>query len=130
MTLLVETSALVAIVLDEPERPAFLEYMSKALHLSLPASGYLEAAMVLAKRRNGKTRLDELVAGFSMTFIPLDEPVARLAADAFTRYGRGTGHPAGLNFGDCIAYATAMHLGCPLLFKGDDFRHTDVKAAL
>lgn len=86
--------------------------------------------MVLFRRLAGRHDLDRLVARFSIAFIPLDEPVARLAADAFARYGRGTGHPAGLNFGDCIAYATAMHLDVPLLFKGGDFRHTDVKAAL
>ncbi len=86
--------------------------------------------MVLGKRHHGKAKLDDLVSGFFITFIPLDEPVARLAADAFSRYGRGAGHPAALNFGDCIAYATAIHLDVPLLFKGDDFRHTDVKAAL
>lgn len=85
--------------------------------------------MVLSRRIAGRAKLDRLLAQYAITFIPLDEPIARLAADAFTRYGRGTGHPAALNFGDCIAYATAMHFGAPLLFKGDDFRHTDVKAA-
>ncbi|MBL8568681.1 MAG: type II toxin-antitoxin system VapC family toxin [Phreatobacter sp.] len=128
--MLVETSALVAIVADEREAGVFLARIVGASNPLLPASCYLEAAMVLAKRKNGKSKLDQLVAGFAITFIPLDEPVARLAADAFARYGRGTGHPAALNFGDCIAYATAMHLDVPLLFKGDDFRHTDVKAAL
>jgi ribonuclease VapC len=121
---------LVAIVADEPERSAFLDHMAQASRLAFPASCYLEAAMVLGKRHHGKVKLDDLVSGLFITFIPLDEPVARLASDAFSRYGRGTGHPAALNFGDCIAYATAMHLDVPLLFKGDDFRHTDVKAAL
>lgn len=74
--------------------------------------------------------MDQLTAVADITFVPMDEAIARLAADAFARYGRGTGHTAALNFGDCIAYATAIHLDVPLLFKGDDFRHTDVKAAL
>jgi len=86
--------------------------------------------MVAHRRSFTRANLDVLVQSFAMTFIPLDEPIARIAADAFARYGRGTGHPAALNFGDCIAYATAMHLDAPLLFKGDDFRHTDVKVAL
>lgn len=86
--------------------------------------------MVAHRRAFTRANLDVLVQSFAMTFIPLDEAVARRAADAFARYGRGTGHPAALNFGDCIAYATAKHLDCPLLFKGDDFRHTDVKVAL
>ncbi len=56
--------------------------------------------------------------------------VARLAADAFQRFGKGTGHKAQLNFGDCLSYAVAKSLDAPLLFKGEDFRHTDVKSAL
>jgi ribonuclease VapC len=104
--------------------------MSGASALSLASASYLEAAMVAHRSDYTRTDLDLLVAAFSITFIPLDEPIARLAADAFIRYGRGTGHPAALNFGDCISYATARHLDVPLLFKGDDFRHTDVKAAL
>lgn len=86
--------------------------------------------MVASNLREGRRDLDQLIEVASITFIPLDEPIARIAADAFVRYGRGTGHPAALNFSDCISYATAMHLDCPLLFKGDDFRHTDVKVAL
>lgn len=86
--------------------------------------------MVAHRQAFTRANLDVLVTSFAMTFIPLDEAIARRAADAFARYGRGTGHPAALNFGDCISYATAKHLDCPLLFKGDDFRHTDVKVAL
>ncbi|WP_342778693.1 type II toxin-antitoxin system VapC family toxin [Phreatobacter stygius] len=71
-----------------------------------------------------------MIADFSVPFTSLDEPIARLAADAFERFGKAIGHPAKLNFGDCLAYATAMRLDAPLLFKGDDFRHTDVQAAL
>jgi ribonuclease VapC len=60
----------------------------------------------------------------------LDAAVVRLAADAAEFYGRGTGHPARLNFGDCLAYAVAKHLDAPLLYKGDDFIHTDIRSAL
>lgn len=125
-----ETSALVAILQGEPEALSFRSLMSTATGLVLAAPSYLEAVMVARRSAYSRGDLDLLIDTFAIAFIPLDEPIARLAADAFTRYGRGTGHPAALNFGDCIAYATAMHLGCPLLFKGDDFRHTDVKAAL
>lgn len=127
--ILADTSALIAIIQNEPEAENFGTCVTAASAVAVPASCYLEACMVLRRRPGGRADLDRLLALASMTFIPLDEAISRLAADAFTRYGRGTGHPAALNFGDCIAYATAMHLDCPLLFKGDDFRHTDVKAA-
>jgi ribonuclease VapC len=128
--ILCETSALVAILQGESEALPFRSVLSRATALSLASASYLEAAMVSHRSAFTRHDLDLLIDAFSITLIPLDEPVARLAADAFARYGRGTGHRAALNFGDCIAYATAMHLDVPLLFKGDDFRHTDVKAAL
>lgn len=129
-SLAIDTSALVAIVHGEADADILMACLSHAGRTLLPASCYLESCMVLSRRSDGRDDLDRLLHGFSIAFIPLDEPVARLAADAFARYGRGTGHRAALNFGDCISYATARHLDVPLLFKGDDFRHTDVKAAL
>ncbi|WP_296576649.1 type II toxin-antitoxin system VapC family toxin [Phreatobacter sp.] len=125
-----DTSALVAILQGEPEAESLRSVLSVSGDLSLAAASYLEGAMVAHRQAFARANLDVLVKSFAMTFIPLDEAVARRAADAFARYGRGTGHPAALNFGDCISYATAKHLDCPLLFKGDDFRHTDVKVAL
>ncbi|MCA0316713.1 MAG: type II toxin-antitoxin system VapC family toxin [Proteobacteria bacterium] len=128
--LLIETSAVIAIIQNEPEARSFGTYLATATAAAIPASCYLEACTVLRRQADGRADLDRLLAMSAVTFIPMDEAIARLAADAFARYGRGTGHPAALNFGDCIAYATAIHLDVPLLFKGDDFRHTDVKAAL
>jgi ribonuclease VapC len=125
-----DTSALIAILKIEPESLTFRRKIAEAGPIAIPASVYLEAAMVAYGRKLGREELDAIIASATMTFIPLDEPIARIAADAFARYGRGTGHPAALNFGDCISYATAKHLDSPLLFKGDDFRHTDVKVAL
>jgi ribonuclease VapC len=125
-----DTSALVAILKNDADAQRFRQAIAGPHSVSLPASCYLEAAMVASNLREGRIHLDALIAAASITFISLDEAISRLAADAFARYGRGTGHPAALNFGDCISYATAMHLDVPLLFKGDDFRHTDVKAAL
>ncbi|PTM55235.1 type II toxin-antitoxin system VapC family toxin [Phreatobacter oligotrophus] len=125
-----DTSALIAILKVEPESLAFRRAIAEARPIAMPASVYLEAAMVAYGLKLGREELDAIIAASTIAFIPLDEPIARIAADAFARYGRGTGHPAALNFGDCISYATAKHLDCPLLFKGDDFRHTDVKAAL
>jgi ribonuclease VapC len=128
--ILCDTSALLAILKNEPDARRYREAIAGPQSASLPASCYLEAAMVASNMIEGRWDLDQLIEVAKVTLIPLDKPVARLAADAFVRYGRGTGHPAALNFGDCISYATAKHLDCPLLFKGDDFRHTDVKVAL
>lgn len=125
-----DTSALIAILKVEPESLTFRRAIAEARPIGIPASVYLEAAMVAYGLKLGRGELDAIIAASTIAFIPLDEPIARIAAGAFVRYGRGTGHPAALNFGDCISYATAMHLDCPLLFKGDDFRHTDVKVAL
>lgn len=108
----------------------YRQTLSSRRTVSIPASCYLEASMVASNLSDGRRELDALVEIVGMTFIPMDEAVARLAADAFVKFGKGTGHPAQLNFGDCISYATAKHLACPLLFKGDDFRHTDVEAAI
>jgi ribonuclease VapC len=125
-----DTSALIAILKVEPDSLTFRRAIAEARPIGIPASVYLEAAMVAYGLKLGRGELDAIIAASTITFIPMDEPIARVAADAFARYGRGTGHPAALNFGDCISYATAKHLDCPLLFKGEDFRHTDVKAAL
>lgn len=128
--ILCDTSALIAILKNEPDARRYREAIAGPQSPCLPASCYLEAAMVASNLREGRRDLDQLIEVARIALIPLDEAIARIAADAFARYGRGTGHPAALNFGDCISYATAKHLDCPLLFKGDDFRHTDVKAAL
>jgi ribonuclease VapC len=96
----------------------------------MSAGNYVEAVMVLEGRRLGSREdLDEWLALRRVEIVPVDLPLARLAADAFVRFGRGR-HPAGLNYGDCFAYALAKHLRAPLLFKGDDFARTDIQPAL
>jgi ribonuclease VapC len=74
--------------------------------------------------------LDSFITRFGIAITPITEAVARRAAEAFERYGRGSGHPARLNFGDCLSYAVAAEQHAPLLFKGADFAHTDIKSAL
>lgn len=86
--------------------------------------------MVMSRRSNGRSWLDEFIVDEQVTIAAITPEVARLAADAFQRFGKGTGHKAQLNFGDCLSYAVAKSLDAPLLFKGEDFRHTDVKSAL
>jgi len=86
--------------------------------------------MVMRRRGKGRSWLDDFLATQDVALFGSDERQARLAADAFERYGRGSGHPARLNFGDCLVYAAAKALDAPLLFKGGDFRATDITAAL
>jgi ribonuclease VapC len=128
--IVVDTSIFVAIMADEPDQSAFRATLLKAEARSMSAGNYVEAVMVLEGRRLGSREdLDEWLALRRVEIVPVDLPLARLAADAFVRFGRGR-HPAGLNYGDCFAYALAKHLRAPLLFKGDDFARTDIQPAL
>lgn len=126
----VDTSALVAIVRGEPEAAELAAALGRADRAVTPASAYLEATMVLSNKPTGRAGLDAALLGLGIAIVPVDEAIARRAADAFERYGKGRGHPAQLNFGDCMAYATAMARGAALLFKGGDFARTDVTSAL
>lgn len=127
---MVDTSALVAILRDEPEASDFASALESASQIAVPATCYLEFNMVTAAEPGSRAWLDGLVEALECDLVAVDGPVSRLASDAFARYGRGSGHPARLNFGDCLSYAVARHLDAPLLFKGDDFAHTDVRAAV
>lgn len=127
--IIIDTSAAVAVIARETERDGFLDILGS--HDSvLPVSCYLETVMVLrSKGPDGRRRLDRLLAENAIAILPCDAAQAWLAADAFERFGRGSGHAAKLNFGDCLSYAAARAKGAPLLFKGEDFVHTDVARA-
>ena len=124
----VDTSVLVAIIDKEHDAADFLRLLSRQRVLAIPASCYLEAVMVLRRLANGRAALDAFLTDNSVFILPLDAAQARLAADAFERYGRGSGHPARLNFGDCLSYAAARAQRAPLLYKGEDFARTDLAA--
>ena len=126
--IVVDTSALTSIYRRESDAAPFRDVIATAERLLVPVSVYVELSCV---RRLGRPRrwLDRVMTHYSMSFAAIDVQVAKLAAEAAERYGRGSGHPAGLNFGDCLSYAVAKHLDAPLLFKGDDFHHTDVESA-
>jgi ribonuclease VapC len=128
--MIVDPSALVAILLNEPEALRFTTAIAENPVCRLPASCLLEASMILLTRRgnDGVRDLDLYVARCKMEIAPFTEPQAGLARDAFRRFGKGR-HPAQLNFGDCMAYALAKETGEELLFKGTDFGQTDVAAA-
>lgn len=123
--IVVDTSAIVAIIIHEAERSVFLQSLNGD-ETALPASCYVEAVMVLSRTAKGRERLERLLQLYDMAILGSDARQARLAADAFERYGRGSGHPARLNLGDCLAYAAARAHAAPLLFKGEDFAGTDV----
>jgi ribonuclease VapC len=127
--IVIETSALAAIYRRESDADLFRERIAKTETLVLPASAYVELSSL---RRYGKPRrwLDQMIERYDIAFGEIDAGVAGLAADAAERFGRGSGHPARLNFGDCLSYAVAKHLDAPLLFKGDDFALTDIESAL
>ncbi|MFD2184032.1 type II toxin-antitoxin system VapC family toxin [Rhodoplanes azumiensis] len=130
--MIIDSSALVAILRAEPEGPRFAEAIAAAPTRRVSAVGYLETSIVIDSARDpvASRRVDELLAEAAVVIEPVTEQHARIARQAYRDFGRGSGHPARLNFGDCFSYALAKATGEPLLFKGDDFRRTDVATAL
>jgi ribonuclease VapC len=127
--MVLDTSALLAILQDEPERRAFNEAIEASDTRRLSLANFLEVAIVVETRFGaaGQRDLDQFVERASIELMPVDIEQAKIARRAYSRYGKGR-HAAGLNFGDCFAYALATLLGEPLLFKGEDFARTDVAA--
>ena len=126
--MIVDSSALVAILRDEPEAEAFLEMMRSAETLSAGAPTALETSMVLGARQG--ERFSAFLHSQMVDVVPFDAQHFAAAQRAFARFGRGSGSPARLNYGDCMSYALAKVRGEPLLFKGEDFTHTDITPAL
>ncbi len=129
--MIADASALVAIVKREADADAFETALREADQVAMSAANWVEAAIVSDAMDDpaGALRFDGLVSLFSIGIIPVDAAQAELARDAYRRFGKGR-HAAGLNFGDCFAYALAKSTGRPLLFKGNDFSKTDVYPAL
>lgn len=128
--MILDSSSLAAIAFDEPERSAFLERIRAADVVGIGAPTLVETGVVVVARigEQGRELLARLVRQADVTIIPFEAAHASVAADAWLRYGRGR-HPAALNFGDCLAYATARVANRPLLCKGADFALTDVALA-
>jgi ribonuclease VapC len=129
---IVDASALIAILRDEPEAPAMAQAIEEATQRQISAANWLEAAAVIDGSRDpvASRQFDDLIGVARILVAPVTEQQARIARAAYRDFGKGSGHPAGLNFGDCFAYALAKDTGEPLLFKGRDFTHTDVIPAL
>jgi ribonuclease VapC len=129
--MVVDTSALLAIFLAEPERGEFLELITQAETRCISAANALETGIVLEARRGEAAgrEFDLFLHHAKFDVVSVDSEQMEIARLAWRKYGKGR-HPAGLNFGDCFAYALAKTMGQPILFKGDDFKRTDLLPVL
>lgn len=128
----VDTSALCAVVLGEPDAESFLAALEAHRGSSVVGAPTVLEALVVVEARQGPDAVRDLhllIEGAQIEVEPFGSQHAELAHGAWSRFGRGR-HPAGLNLGDCLTYAVARRRGAPLLFKGDDFRQTDLRAVL
>jgi ribonuclease VapC len=128
---IVDTSAIVAIVLDEPHSEQLAELVLDATAPKMSAATAVEVSAVLTRRLRpeDQRRVERLLDVWEIELVPFDAEQAAIACRAYRDFGRGSGHPAALNLGDCYSYALADVTGEPLLFVGDAFGHTDVTAA-
>jgi len=126
--IVLDTSALMAILLDEPEAPAVATVLEGADELAISAATLAEA-LIVARRRNLGEAMAALIHGLGVAVSPVEATTAAAVAAAYDRWGKGV-HPAGLNLGDCFAYALAKAARCPLLFVGEDFAQTDIESAI
>jgi ribonuclease VapC len=124
----VDTSALMAIVLNEPEAASCVAALEAEDHLLISA-GTVAEALIVAGRRNVSEEMTQLVDGLGFEIVSVTPAVARGIAKAYGRWGKGV-HPAALNFGDCFSYAVAKEHGCRPLFVGNDFAQTDLESAI
>jgi ribonuclease VapC len=129
---IVDSSALLAILFAEPDAQRFAAAIEAARSRRVSAANWLETAIRVdqASSALASAAFDDLVREADLVVEPVSERQVQIARTAYRAYGKGTGHPAGLNFGDCFAYALAKWRGEPLLFKGSDFDRTDVRSAL
>ncbi|WP_448031207.1 type II toxin-antitoxin system VapC family toxin [Bradyrhizobium liaoningense] len=124
----VDTSALMAIVLDEPQADACIAALETADEILISAATAAES-LIVAARRGVYEEMKSLIADLGLNVISVTQAAAERVAQVYSRWGKGI-HPAGLNFGDCFAYDIAKEHGCALLYVGDDFAKTDVAATV
>jgi ribonuclease VapC len=129
---IVDTSVLIALIAKEEDCVPLAQLLnSNRGNVRLSAAGYLESGIVTDSPRDARRSalLDEIIDEMEIEIVPVTEAQARIARQAYRDFGKGSGHPAKLNFGDCFAYALATDTHQPLLFKGDDFTHTGIRRA-
>jgi ribonuclease VapC len=129
--MIVDSSAMIAILTDEPDGLALSQILDRPEIVRLSAASYLETSIVLDKHRDPvlSAKLDGLILESEIIIEPVTVEQAKIARQAYRDYGRGSGHPANLNFGDCFTYALAREKREPVLWKGEDFGHTDLRPA-
>jgi ribonuclease VapC len=129
---IVDSSAIIAILKEEDDAAVYAQAIAGADARRLSAASFLECGNVVDSQCDPiiSRGLDELLQEAEFVIEPVTERQARLARQAYADFGKGSGHPAGLNFGDCLSYALALDLREPLLWKGNDFGHTGIRSAL
>jgi ribonuclease VapC len=128
--MIVDTSAVIAILANEPERPDFIARMAGTDSCQISAGSLIEISAVITRKHVASDADLQTLLDITRTSIaPITVEQAWIGYAAYRKFGIGSGHPARLNFGDCFAYALAKATGDPLLFKGDDFAQTDILAA-
>jgi ribonuclease VapC len=129
--MIVDSSALLAVIFDEPDEPRIAAAMVDAPGLRMSTANWVEAALVVDSRKSprARSRFEDLIRELGVELMPVTVEAAYRSRIAHADYGRGN-HPAKLNYGDCFAYSLAKLTGEPLLFKGNDFAQTDVEPAL
>jgi ribonuclease VapC len=130
--MIVDTSAVIAVLRKEPDWKRLFEKIGGTANSRMSAANFLETAIVIDSKRDAvaSREFDQFLRDVGVSISPVDEAQVRIAREAYRDFGKGSGHRAKLNFGDCFAYALAKATGEPLLFKGTDFSHTDITAAL
>jgi ribonuclease VapC len=129
---ILDSSALIAILRAEPEAAAYAGSIASVVGVCrMSAASYVEVGAVIDRAGDAiaSRRVDELLSVSGIRIEAVTESQARIAREAYRDFGKGSGHAAGLNFGDCFSYALAKDTGEPLLFKGEDFRYTDITSA-
>lgn len=126
--MILDSSAIIAVLNQEDEASSFTRTIQAAQRVGVSSATVLEASMVAGRSR--RDDVDAFLDSARAEILSVDAAHLEVARDAWARFGRGSGSPARLNFGDCFAYAAAKVTGEPLLFKGDDFTHTDIEGAL
>jgi ribonuclease VapC len=129
--MIIDSSAIIAILNDEPERRVFNEAIERSDACLISTASFVEASIVIDNNRDydGLRDFDLFIMSAGIELVPVDADQAHIARQAYRQFGKGR-HPAGLNFGDCFSYALAKATGLPLLFKGSDFAQTDIQTAL
>jgi ribonuclease VapC len=130
--MIVDSSALIAMLTNEEDGDALSLMLDGAEAVRMSAASYFETSIVIDAHRDTvlSERLDEMILDAGILIEPVTVEQARMARQAYRSYGKGSGHPAKLNFGDCFSYALAREKREPILFKGDDFGHTDLRSAV